>query len=212
MNSVKQFELYYGGTFDPVHWGHLTPVLALAESVKAKSLHFMPCYIPPHKEPARVTSQHRSSMLELALSEIKPTASMTLAIETYELNKGGASYTVDTLEHFKRLKPDSKLGLVIGMDSLLSFTTWFNWQQILDLCHLFVMQRPGYRFNSNELDARLKCRLDDNIHLVETPEVDVSSTHVRQLLLLGKTPTEDEVPRVVLEYIERCKLYRSPRL
>ena len=207
--------LYYGGTFDPVHNGHLKPSIALAETLEAERLSFMPCFIPPHKEPARVTSHHRLQMLHLALEAEQANTRVKLDIEEFELNRQAPSYTVTTLEHFtERLTTTESagLGLVIGMDSLLSLTKWHRWQDILALSHIYVMARPGYVLIENELPAELEPYLQDRIKLVPTPELDISSTHIRHQLLTGQSVEADSLPESVLDYIEQHQLYRAPRL
>ena len=204
--------LYYGGTFDPVHLGHIEPVIALAESVGATELNYLPCYIPPHKAPARVTGEHRVNMLALALKQAQKHTQINLKIDKYELDKGGASYTVQTLRHLNRDCDSDTLGFVIGMDSLLSLTSWVEWQEILTLCQLYVMKRPGYELNTQALAPQVQAWLKKRIHVIDTPVRDVSSTHVRQQLMLNQTPSMHEMAAEVLAYIERHQLYRSPRL
>ena len=208
MNTDNKLLLLYGGTFDPVHFGHLLPSIKLAEQVHAISLTFIPCYLPPHKSPAKVTCEHRLAMLKLALQQVQRSTDVQLGASDFEIQQEGHSFTRLTVEHFhSKLDAKESLGFVIGMDSLLSFTTWFKWKEVLDYCDIYVMQRPGYPLELSKLDGEIRDLLGTKIHLIETDEVNISSTEIRQSLVRGLDKAINQLPESVYDYIKQHGMY-----
>jgi len=146
-------------------------------------------------------------MLQLGISDYQKKTQVKLNVSDYEITRGGNSYTRLTVEHFSHQSPDQQIGFVIGMDSLLSFTSWFKWQEILEFCHLYVMQRPGYHLNKSVLHPALADLLGIKVHLVETAQVDVSSSQIRKQLKLGTEKARQYVPNDVMAYIKQHSLY-----
>ena len=138
MNTPKTIALL-GGTFDPIHNGHLIPAKHVAQWLGLEQIRLMPAHIPPHKSLVTASAAQRVDMVKLA-SESEP----LFMCDERELNRSEHSYTVDTLNEIKNEQPNSVLFFIIGMDSLLTFTQWKNWQEILTLCHLVVNCRPNY--------------------------------------------------------------------
>lgn len=204
-----------GGTFDPIHLGHILPAQETAQWLGAEQLHLIPAHIPPHKAGTHATAKQRAKMVALVCEEIK-----ALSLDTRELNRQSSSFTVDTLQEIKAEQPCADLYFIMGMDSLLSFTTWHCWQEILSLCNLVVNVRPGYCHLALEtaLDPILTSRLTyclsqlqdqqcGQIILHECTPVDISSTEIRAKIKAGLNCSQ-HLTLPVYDYIEQYKLYR----
>jgi len=207
--------LLMGGTFDPIHLGHILPAEETAHWLGAEQVALMPAHIPPHKSTPHASAKQRVTMTELACNNHP-----LFHIDTRELQRDNHSFTVDTLIELKAEQPNKRLHFIMGMDSLLSFTRWERWQQILTLCHLVVNIRPGYSHQQLEknLSPQLHTHIVDNITELEKHPVgkiilhdctaaNISSTNIRAKIKTG----EDYSPFVsqdVHEYIEQQQLYR----
>jgi nicotinate-nucleotide adenylyltransferase len=138
-------EILYGGSFDPVHLGHLA-VARNARDAVAAQVRLMPAADPPHKGPLHADARQRLAMLELAVDD-----EAGLGIEACELERDGPSYTIDTLRHLRAARVgDRPLAILVGADSFLSLPTWKEWRSLFDLAHIVVAEREG-----NGLDAML---------------------------------------------------------
>ena len=191
-----------GGTFDPIHYGHLV----IAEDARAY-LHldqvlFVPAYQPPHK-PERAYSAfgHRVRMVGLALA-----GNPSFAVSLIEAERPGPSYTVDTLREFhRRLGPQASLFFIIGMDSLASILKWHRPAELLTLCRLVVAERAGYRVDLPALENALpepRQRMD----LIDTPELSISSTDLHRRVRHG-LPIRYQLPPTVEQYVQEHRLY-----
>ena len=138
-----------GGTFDPIHHGHLKPAQQVANWLKLEKLVLLPAHIPPHKNGTYANASQRKAMVELVCEHDK-----LFHIDSRELTRTSPSYTVETLKEIKSENPHSQLFFIIGMDSLLNFTSWHQWQEILMLCHLVVNNRPQYEFASINIQTK----------------------------------------------------------
>lgn len=199
---------FYGGTFDPIHQGHLLSALYVQQACQLDSLDLLPCHLPPHRD-SPSSSTHRAEMVRLAIAPYPQ-----LQLNLLELQRDTPSYTVDTLTALRRQYPSDILCFVIGMDSLCYFTRWHRWRDILALCHLLVLQRPGYSAASGDAPALLQqfgcpsvSALRDTKHghilLLQNPPVDVSATAIRS----GEAAPAQQIP-AVQAYIELHGLYR----
>jgi len=206
----------YGGTFDPVHWGHLKPIAAVAKELGIAQVKLVPAHIPPHKSGTVATPTQRKAMLQAA-SSFDP----IFSIDDRELKKHSASYTIETLIDIKKENPEHTIFFFIGLDSLLNLHKWHRWQELLEYSHLIVSTRPGYQLAqaASEITTLLDKHLVTNkkelfhhthgsIWLNEDAKVDVSSTEIRAKLAGGEI-TEDLMPKPVIDYIIKHKLYRS---
>lgn len=219
MNMPKTTELtriaILGGTFDPIHNGHLQPVQQVASWLKLEKLILLPAHIPPHKNGTFATASHRRAMVELVCQHNE-----LFELDSRELARNTASYTVDTLREIKTENPNSQLFFIIGMDSLLNFTLWHHWQEILTLCHLVVNKRPEYDIANinNQTKALLAKRrtteLSEIHHLAagriflqENLLCDVSSTQIRAQLKSSNAQVQ-HLPTYILRYISQQQLYR----
>jgi len=188
---LKQAIGIFGGTFDPVHYGHLRTAWELRSLLDLAELRFMPCAQPPLKAAARASGPQRVAMLEAAISRYDG-----FAVDQRELSREGPSYTVDTLRELRDELPDTPLCLIIGMDAWRSFTHWERWQDILDLSHIVVAHRPGNTLPQGELadiyqsraaaDAdQLHSVLAGSIYIHEVTQLEISSSAIRNLITDG---------------------------
>ncbi len=216
MDEMNQLQALFGGTFDPVHYGHLLPVEALAEAINLARVIVMPNNVPPHRPQPEATSQQRKAMLALAIND-RP----LFTLDERELRRDTPSYTAETLEIWRQESgPARPLAFIIGQDSLLSFPTWYRYDSILGYCHLIVCRRPGYALEMRDevhqrwleqhltTDAReLHTLPAGKIFLAQTPWFDISATQIRQRLRQNQ-PCDDLLPPAVLDYIMQQGLYR----
>jgi nicotinate-nucleotide adenylyltransferase len=204
----------FGGTFDPVHYGHLRTALELVEQLQLQQLRLMPCAVPPHREPPACAARHRAAMVELAVA-----GEPRLVCDTRELGREGVSYTIDSLVELRReLGEGHSLCLVMGCDAVLGITTWHRWQELLDWAHVVVIARPGWQLPAAGpvADWLRQHRLADRRPLRERPNggtlieelrpLAISSTEIRRLLAAGRSPRY-LLPQAVLDYIQSHKLY-----
>jgi len=192
----------FGGTFDPIHYGHIKPALSVKQALNLSQLRFIPNRVPPHRDAPWLSGEHRLALLKTALQDYPG-----IIIDERELNREGPSYMVDTLTSLKQDFPDEALCLIIGMDAFFGITSWFKWREIFELCRLVVTTRPG--FDQNEMKAHMdnddyqflvhRMTTDINafnaqessqeqakILLQSVPQLDISSTQIRENALNSK--------------------------
>ena len=192
-----------GGTFNPIHYGHLLIAEQAYSNYSIEQIFFMPTGNPPHKKRANIiASSHRLHMLELAVRENEH-----FSISKYELEKKGRSYTVDTLRYLTKLCLAEKIFFIIGADSLLDIFTWREPDFLLQNGHLLVASRPEFDINYIYQDEKYKPYLE-HIYFMDTIKVDFSSTKIRQLIKEGKS-IRYQTPDSVIDYIEENRLYRG---
>lgn len=214
-NSVIQPPLIgiFGGTFDPVHQGHLACARYVLDHCHLDQLQLMPCHMPPHRASPGVSAEHRAKMIELAIAN-EP----KMQLQLLELNRNSPSYTFDSLTLLKQALPGSTLAFVIGMDSLCYFKQWYQWQQILTLSHLIVCRRPGYQSDEGDAPALLKAYGADisalrqseygAIVVLDNPDFAPSATAIRTALAQNAKNISELAPSV-LNYIQQQQLYQS---
>jgi nicotinate-nucleotide adenylyltransferase len=215
MTNQQQAIGFLGGTFDPIHFGHLRPALEIGESLSLQKLFLMPNHIAPHKSGTQCTSSQRSEMVKLAIA-----SQPMMDIDTRELNRDKASYTIDTLKELKQIYPYTPICFIMGMDSLLNFNSWYKWQEILDYCHIVVSQRPQWHpnYNSTIEDVLRRCQTTNKqdlhntshgkIYFQDTCQLDISSSYIRQLIYKQQS-IDFLVPEKVALYIKENKLYQA---
>jgi len=202
----------FGGTFDPIHYGHLRAALEVCQRLSLNELRFIPAYQPVHRVPPVASIEHRVAMLELAIQGIPQ-----FQVDKREIARGGPSYTVDTLMSLRQEFPETPLCCLVGMDAFSHITTWHRWQKLLDLAHLVVLQRPGAMLpKTTAIEQLLTHRVSDVSLLSSTKQgfiwiepitlLDISATAIRQQLALGQTPYF-LLPDNVLQYIHRYKVF-----
>ncbi|HAJ74861.1 MAG TPA: nicotinic acid mononucleotide adenylyltransferase [Gammaproteobacteria bacterium] len=202
-----------GGMFDPVHNGHIQAACYALERLSLDGIKMTPCSIPNHRDPAIASAQHRLGMLELATTEYP-----AITIDSCEIDRAGISYTVDTLLSIRQSVEVDQLVLILGLDSFNGIIQWHDWKQILKLCHLLVLSRPGMMVQDavatgTQLAARevnsvgeLFARSEGNILLAQDFHQDISSTAVRAQLQ-SQEDNSTCVDHKVLQYIAENNLY-----
>jgi nicotinate-nucleotide adenylyltransferase len=196
----------FGGTFDPVHFGHLRPALEVFETLSLREMRFVPVHQPPHRDQPEAGPKQRETLLLAAIGNDTP----GLMVDNRELKREGPSYMVDTLISLREDKRngvgDEPICLVLGMDAFLQLPTWHRWQELFELAHLVVTHRPGW-----EMDGEIKAAMDAELaalwdeRLVEdvtglepsaagkllhlgVSQLDISATRIRELIAAGKSP------------------------
>jgi nicotinate-nucleotide adenylyltransferase len=204
-----------GGTFDPVHFGHLRPALDVQQALGIECVHLLPCRIPPHRDMPRLTDVQRLTLLRLAIE-----GESGLSIDERELRREGPSYMVDTLASLRAEIGDRPLCLALGADALAGLDSWHRPERILDLCHLVIMQRPGaHRPGGGALERRIAAARVAEVEALSACEAGrvltlpvtqmaVSSTRIRELLERGRS-ARYLMPEAVLERIVQEKWYAN---
>jgi nicotinate-nucleotide adenylyltransferase len=202
----------FGGTFDPIHRGHVEPVKEACRRLGLDRVLYLPTAQPPHK------LDHRSAppLARLAMVELALLAEPDLLVSTYEMAER-PSYTVETLEHFAAALPGTELQLLIGIDSLATLTAWRRWRELSSLARLVVLARPGWEVDEVRRGLPPELRRDEaagRLVAVENTPCDVSSTAVRAALARGAEPPPGSLHPLVLDYARKYRLYDEthPRL
>jgi len=208
-----------GGTFDPIHLGHTLSAQAVADELGLQKVLLIPAHIPPHKISPDLVP-HASSQQRAAMVEIACQSSTIFLCDQRELQRSGHSYTVDTLKELKLQYPNQPLYFIIGMDSLMTFSRWHQYQEILSLCNLVVNTRPNYSFNqlndeTKELLTNHKTTDVTQLIQYEAGRIffakqcffDISSTQIRQQLMKKQRCDQQLLPSIS-EYINKNNLYR----
>ena len=175
----------FGGTFDPIHLGHVQIAEQVQSSLSLREVHFLPCATPVHRNLPMASAQNRLRMIELAIAE-----NNNFRVSTLELDRGGDSYMVDTLRQIKTQNPNDTIILILGADAFNQILSWREPGQILQLAHLVVCRRPGVKLDKSifknhwvSLKQFLQNQSQACIFSLEINENSCSSTLVRELLL-----------------------------
>ena len=210
-----------GGTFNPIHFGHLAAAEEIRDRLRLDQVLFIPACLPPHKYEEDIPSaEQRREMVRLAIS-----GNSRFALSDVEIKRGGKSYTIDTIEALRGEYPGAELYFITGLDSFLEIRTWKEWERLMGLCCFVVLSRPGYRFIDlmkldfmkqaekavNALDrgetthvlAQLEAK---KICLELIPHYEISSTDIRSRIRLART-IKYHLPEAVETYIIEHKLY-----
>jgi nicotinate-nucleotide adenylyltransferase len=207
-------KLIFGGTFDPVHNGHIAMLNHAIECIKPDTVSVLPCFQPVHKSASQTSSEDRLAMLALAFED-----NPLIQLELSEINSGKARYTVETLAELK--KSDETLFFLIGADSLINFTTWNNWQTVLTLCSLVVVTRPNYDLelidstirnyvvNITEINDLKPHQISSRGQIILLPELlnDIASSQLRSQHDTIDNIIQKNVPENVWRYTLEKKLY-----
>lgn len=210
----------FGGTFDPVHYGHLRAADEVLDTLGLREMRMMPARDPPHRAAPGATARQRVDMLRLALKEFPK-----LRLDTREIERTGKSYTFDTLTELRAEAPLRPLVLVTGVDAFAGLPTWHRWQEIPTLAHIAVVTRPGTRVEDalhGPLAALWNRRYDDDREALENTAAGaifalsvspqpISATALRAALAKGEdgiAQVRGLLPAAVLTYIDQHALYR----
>lgn len=205
MNPIGVF----GGTFDPIHYGHLRTAHELLRALQLTEVRFLPCGLPPHREPAIASGEQRAAMVRAAIRDER-----RFIVDDRELHRDGPSYSVDTLLALRAEFPTRSLCLMVGMDAYLGLPKWYQWRQILQLAHLVVAHRPGWVAPDTgplgELLADRGTENADDLHRARAgrifihavTQLEISSSAVREMIAAGDDPRylmPDAVRDLILE-------------
>ncbi len=193
----------FGGTFDPIHNGHLHIARSFADELDLESVILLPAGDPYHKTAPRTAAHHR-----LAMAEIAAQADSRLAVSDCDIVRQGATYTHDTVQIFRQHFPAAELWLLIGMDSLLQLHTWHRWQNLVRQCRIAAAPRPGSSLA--QAPAPLQTWLAEalpqgRLHILQAEPLPISSSQIRQQL--AAEHTSPDLPPAVLGYIRQHQLY-----
>jgi nicotinate-nucleotide adenylyltransferase len=199
----------FGGAFDPIHYGHLRTAFELLQALRLAEVRFMPTGNPPHRQPLHATAEQRVALVRAAIAGEK-----AFVVDDREVRRSGVSYSVDTLTELRAEYPDRSLCLLLGMDAFLGLPDWHRWRELLDLAHIVVAHRPGWKAPTmgplgevmvdrgtgsvRELHEKRAGRI--YIHAVT--QLEISSTDLRQLIIAGQDPrylVPEEVRRIIRE-------------
>lgn len=194
-----------GGTFDPIHYGHLLAAEWAGEVFELDKIIFIPAARPPHKDPASVINgDHRYRMVELAIKD-----NPAFTASSLELERRGYSYTVDTIRHYLEADPQLDIRFILGVDALQLIYTWKEVGQLIKLCRFIVVTRPGYQLDRcDPVFATVPAELWDRIELLSIPGLEISSSEIRKRVAAGQS-VRYLLPPGVADYIKKNDLYRN---
>lgn len=199
----------FGGTFDPIHYGHLRTAFEMLQALAFEEVRFMPCGDPPHRGVTFADAELRLKMVHSATA-----GQEGFGVDDRELRRDGPSYSIDTLISLREEFPDRSLGLIVGMDAFLGLTEWRRWDEILDFAHIVVAHRPGWKAPDygtlgHLLDECGTHRVQDlhektsgQIHVHAVTQLEIASTEIRELVAAGRDPRflmPDAVRDVIIE-------------
>ncbi|NNF40178.1 MAG: nicotinate-nucleotide adenylyltransferase [Woeseiaceae bacterium] len=185
----------FGGTFDPIHYGHLRTAFEMLQALRFDEVRFIPCGDPPHRGTTYASTAERLRMVELAVA-----GQPGFTVDDRELRRAGPSYTIDTLLALREEYPDRSLGLIVGMDAFLGLQSWHRWDEMLDVAHIIVAHRPGWKAPDmgalGDLIAEsgthrvrdLHASRRGRVHIHAVTQLEISSTEIRELVAAGRDP------------------------
>jgi len=206
----------FGGTFDPIHFGHLRPAVDILQKMGLQQVRFIPCGQPPHREMPLSSAALRLAMVQAAIAPVPE-----FMADDREIRRQGPSYMVDTLESLWQEFEEIPLCLILGRDAFNYLPQWHRWQRLLDLAHIVVMSRP-LRGTASTLSPQLQRLLETHqvesvtalqesknggIYFCEVTQLAISATKIRAMVNQGRNPAY-LLPETVLHLIQEHKLYR----
>ncbi|WP_372739450.1 nicotinate-nucleotide adenylyltransferase [Neptunomonas sp.] len=210
--------VFMGGTFDPIHFGHLRTALEIQQWLCVEHVYLMPANVPVHRETPGSSAKARLAMVEKAIA-----GESALRCDPREILSDRPSYTIYTLEMLrKELGPAKPVCMVVGMDSFMSFDQWFRFDEYLEYCHIIVVARPGYHFKPNQVLKQLLAKHQvepksdiltqsaGGILVHELTPLSISATYIRELIADGRSPRY-LLPDDVWNFIQQHKLYFSKK-
>ena len=219
MVAKKSKIAFYGGTFDPVHCGHVAVARSLVEIFSFDEFFFLPAFHAPHKPGTPPTSAyHRFAMLTLA-TQNEP----QIKVSTLELDHATKRYSFDTMSEIDAKYPDSTTFFVMGADSWKDIRTWHRWEELLLMTNHIVVTRPGFEIEFDHVTDAVRRRIIDlrnsnaseikggepHIYVTDAVRVDISATEIREDVRVDdRLDNEDDVPEQVAKYIEKYELYK----
>jgi nicotinate-nucleotide adenylyltransferase len=207
----------FGGMFDPIHYGHLRTAFELWQALKLAEVRFMPAGSPPHKQVTHASAELRLAMVSAAIADQKG-----FVVDDREIRRGGVSYSYDTLAEVRAEYPDRSLCLLLGMDAFLGLPDWHRWRELLDLAHIVVAHRPGWKAptmgplgevmvdHGTGSVRDLHEKLAGRIYIRAVTQLEISSTDLRQVITTGQDPRY-LVPEEVRAIIRETGCYAQKR-
>ena len=214
MNTTHPIGIF-GGTFDPIHYGHLRTAFEMLQALRFEEVRFIPCGDPPHRGITYADAELRYRMVDAAIKGQEGFLS-----DDRELRREGPSYSIDTLTDLREEFPERSLGLIVGMDAFLELPKWHRWDEILNFAHIVVAHRPGWRAPDigelgNLIAENGTHRVDDlhevthgRIHIRAATQLEIASTEIRDLVATGRDP-RFLMPDAVRDVIKQTNLYMS---
>ncbi|MBF0264058.1 MAG: nicotinate-nucleotide adenylyltransferase [Gammaproteobacteria bacterium] len=213
----------YGGTFDPIHYGHLRPVMDVYEKYRLDHIRFIPSAIPPHRQTPDTSTQLRVKLLSTAIDSIS-----AFKLDLREVERGGQSYMFDTLQSLRQDFTEYSLVLILGLDAFLNLPQWHRWKELLNYCHIIVTQRPNHEIPTKQFSTKdwpeiisdyyhqFACHENSMLHktlcgrifLTEVTQLDISSSNIRERIK-NKQSIDFLVPEKVKNLINKNNLYQS---
>ena len=199
----------FGGTFDPIHYGHLRTAFELWQLLRLEEVRFLPAGNPPHREQPLASPELRLRMVRAAVS-----GQPGFTVDDREMRRTGVAYSVDTLAELRHEYPQRSLCLLLGMDAFLGLPHWHRWRELLELAHIVVAHRPGWKAptmgplgevmvdHGTGAVRELHERTAGRIYVHAVTQLEISSTELRQLIVAGRDPrylVPDEVRRILLD-------------
>ena len=217
MSSDKKRIAFYGGSFDPVHRGHLEIARRLTETFELDEFVFVPAFHAPHKKRTKPTSAFcRFAMLALATKDLP-----TVKISEIELNVPEKPYTFETLTRLKNEFADAEIFFVMGADSWEEITTWREWETVLTIVNIIVVTRPGYEIGFSHVTENVRERIVDlqnneqrttnneqKIYITDAVQLDISATEIRRKIRENDDDWRADVTEEVAKYIEKYQIYK----
>jgi nicotinate-nucleotide adenylyltransferase len=209
----------FGGTFDPIHYGHLRIAEEIVKTVGLQKLYFVPAGMPRLRHSPVASPQHRVEIVRLAIQK-----NPDFVLDEREINRDGVSYSIDTVREFKQeFGEEIRLCFVLGADAFINLSEWNNWKELFNLCHFIVSTRPGYTLTlikellSKELREECSQRWVSNtvnlrknssglIFIASTTMLDISATSIRAHIAVGRS-VRHLIPDITVNYISENKLY-----
>jgi nicotinate-nucleotide adenylyltransferase len=193
-----------GGTFDPIHYGHLAAAEEARVRVNLEKVLFVVALLPPHKLDEDVTPvEHRLAMVRLGIA-----SNPHFEISLVDVDRPGPSFTVDTISMLQeQWGPDTELFFVMGLDSLVEVPTWHQPERLIRLCHLVAVSRPRFEVDLRQLEASVP-GISSRVEIIDMPEVDISSSDLQRRVKEG-LPIKYQVPEEVERYIIEHHLYEQ---
>jgi nicotinate-nucleotide adenylyltransferase len=203
-----------GGTFDPIHLGHLRSAWDVADALSLDALQFVPSYQPVHRDTPQASVEQRLDMVRLSIADMP-----NWSVNTSEIRRGGPSYTIDTLSHLRQqVGSDVPIWLLLGSDAFEGFVRWHRWQEILTLANLAVMVRAGAEsidcsstnalMAQHETVALSSLQVAGMVRRIAVTPLAISATAIRAEVARGKLPHYLVTP-AVLDYIQQQNLYQG---
>ena len=195
----------YGGSFDPVHLGHLKTATSIKNELDIERLFLLPCYEPVHKQSLNYSSEQRLEMLSLAIQDFPE-----LEIDTREILREGSSFMIDTLIELVEEFNNHTICLIIGMDSFINFKTWKQWDEFADLVHMVVLPRSGDQPDKKSLDTfdlakdkdHLKSELTGLLYFSNSKLINISSSDIRDKIA-NDQDLDQLVPSSVINFLQK---------